>query len=70
MTDLDLTYAAWRVSSRSNGQGGQCVEVGFAVEADVVGVRDSKDRRGEVLAVPGPAWSAFVAALRSGALHG
>ena len=70
MTDLYLTYAAWRVSSRSNGQGGQCVEVGFAVEADVVGVRDSKDRGSGLLAVPGPAWSAFLASVRSGALAG
>ncbi|MEU5780725.1 DUF397 domain-containing protein [Micromonospora lupini] len=47
----------WRTSTRSGGEG-NCVEVaGFA---DVVGVRDSKDRQGPTLTFTESAWSAFV----------
>ncbi|WP_461144861.1 DUF397 domain-containing protein [Salinifilum aidingensis] len=41
MAELDaVSSAVWRESSRSNGGGAQCVEVGFASGAR--GVRDSK----------------------------
>ena len=53
----------WRKSSRSKQQG-DCVEVGFA--PDAVGVRDSKDRAGGVLAFGPGQWDAFTAALRAG----
>ena len=69
MPESDLSYVAWRKAARSNPNG-ECVEVGFAVEADVVGVRDSKDRGSGLLAGPGPAWSAVMASVRSGALAG
>ncbi|MDA3648595.1 DUF397 domain-containing protein [Saccharopolyspora indica] len=52
---------AWQKSSRSAGQG-NCVEV--ALEPAVVGVRDSKDRDGAVLAFPRRQWAAFVSGLR------
>ncbi|MBO4206116.1 DUF397 domain-containing protein [Micromonospora echinofusca] len=53
----------WRKSSRSGGDG-DCVEVaGFA---EVVGVRDSKDRQGPVLTFAPGAWAGFVAATRAG----
>ncbi|RRO12928.1 DUF397 domain-containing protein [Saccharopolyspora rhizosphaerae] len=51
----------WRKSSRSAIEG-NCVEV--AVAPEVVGVRDSKDRDGEVLVFPKHQWTDFVAALR------
>lgn len=61
---VDLTQAAWRTSSRSTGQGGQCVEVATNLEA-VVAVRDSKDRAGGTILVAPAAWAAFAAAVAS-----
>lgn len=63
----DLVGAVWRTSSRSNDQG-LCVEVAdnLAASAGVVGVRDSKDQAGPVLAVSPPGWTAFVDAIRAG----
>ncbi|QGN47371.1 DUF397 domain-containing protein [Micromonospora sp. WMMC415] len=57
---MDLTGARWRKSSRSNGQGGNCVEVADNLPG-LVAVRDSKDRGGPVLAFGPDAWRAFVA---------
>lgn len=56
----------WRTSSRSSSQGGQCVEV--AETESTWYVRDSKDRRGPVLAVTDRAWSVFTDTLRTGRL--
>jgi hypothetical protein len=47
----------WRKSSRSNGAGGECVEV--AVTTDGVGVRDSKNAAGPVLVVGPSGWDAL-----------
>ncbi|MGW4466971.1 DUF397 domain-containing protein [Micromonospora sp. NPDC004704] len=55
----DLTGAIWRKSSRSNGAGGECVEVADNVSGHVL-VRDTKDRDGGTLAFGPAAWSAFV----------
>ncbi|GGM21166.1 MULTISPECIES: DUF397 domain-containing protein [Micromonospora] len=60
MTIPGLSEASWRKSTRS-GSDTDCVEV--AETAHVVGVRDSKDRSGPVLAFDRLAWSAFVAGL-------
>jgi hypothetical protein len=56
----DLTGAVWRKSRRSSNGGNSCVEVADNL-AGVVGVRDSKDRRGPVLTFGPAAWRAFVA---------
>ncbi|MFJ5801863.1 DUF397 domain-containing protein [Streptomyces decoyicus] len=51
--------SAWFKSSYSGGGGGECVEV--AAAAEVVHVRDSKNRReGPVLTVGREAWAGFV----------
>ncbi|MFY1669736.1 DUF397 domain-containing protein [Plantactinospora sp. WMMB334] len=50
----------WRTSARSNGQGGNCVEVADNLPGRVL-VRDSKDRQGPALAFGPAAWRAFVA---------
>lgn len=52
---------AWRKSSYS-GSTGQCVEV--AAGSAVVGVRDSKNSTGPVLAFPAGGWARFLADLR------
>ena len=59
---MDLTGARWRKSTRSNGGGGNCVEVADNLP-DVVAVRDSKDPAGPALAFAPAAWRAFVARL-------
>ena len=51
----------WRKSSYSDGNGGQCVEVG---RDQAVLVRDTADRDGTTLTVPAGAWKAFTASLR------
>ncbi|MCW3838951.1 DUF397 domain-containing protein [Micromonospora yasonensis] len=58
----DLTGAVWRKSSRSNN-GGNCVEVADNLPG-VVGLRDSKDPSGPVLAFSPNAWVAFVAGVK------
>ncbi|MEO3744224.1 DUF397 domain-containing protein [Plantactinospora sp. B5E13] len=59
----DLTGARWRKSSRSNGSGGQCVEVADNLTG-VVGVRDSKDPSGPALTFTPTAWRRFVTSVR------
>jgi hypothetical protein len=55
----DQTAAEWRKPSRSNGSGGECVEVADNLSG-VVLVRDTKDRDGGTLAFPPDRWQAFV----------
>ena len=57
---MDLTGARWRKSTRSNGSGGNCVEVADNLPG-VVAVRDTKDPGGPVLAFAPVAWRVFVA---------
>ncbi|MDG4788495.1 DUF397 domain-containing protein [Micromonospora sp. WMMD1102] len=59
---MELTGARWRRSSRSNGTGGNCVEVAGNLPG-VVGVRDSKDPAGPVLRFDPYAWRVFVGAV-------
>nr|MDT0662698.1 DUF397 domain-containing protein [Micromonospora sp. DSM 115978] len=56
----DFSGAVWRKSSRSNDQG-LCIEVADNLTG-VVGIRDSKDPGGPILAVSPRDWTAFVAA--------
>ena len=56
----DCVEVGWRTSSYSVGSG-NCVEV--APAPDRVLVRDSKDPDGPILAVPTPAWRAFLTTL-------
>jgi hypothetical protein len=57
---VELTGARWRTSTRS-GQNDQCVEVATGLAGDLVGVRDSKDRSGPVLAFDAYSWRVFLA---------
>ncbi|MFE3553082.1 DUF397 domain-containing protein [Streptomyces kronopolitis] len=66
---VDLSTAAWRKSSYSNGDGGDCVEVADDLPG-IVPVRDSKDPHGSALIFPVAAWSSFVSAVKDTALPG
>ncbi|MBW4702231.1 MULTISPECIES: DUF397 domain-containing protein [unclassified Micromonospora] len=56
---MDLTGAIWHKSTRSSGNGGDCVEVAANLPG-VVGVRDSKDEAGPVLSFAPAAWRSFL----------
>jgi hypothetical protein len=51
----------WRKSSYSDGNGGQCVEVGAD---DMILVRDTTNRDGATLSVPAAAWRRFTDTLK------
>lgn len=63
VTTVDFSQATWRKSSRS-GNGGNCVEV--AMVGDGVGVRDSKQPGGAVLAFAAAPWRAFILGVKNG----
>ncbi|MFF6994374.1 DUF397 domain-containing protein [Streptomyces sp. NPDC008313] len=67
MRSLDLTMAAWRKSSYSNQDGGECVEVSDDF-TPVVPVRDSKTAHGPVLTFAAENWASFVTAVKRGEL--
>ncbi|MFC5720059.1 DUF397 domain-containing protein [Streptomyces gamaensis] len=73
-TPSELRTRTWRKSSYSAGGGGNCLEVadhipGTAPAPTTVPVRDSKRTpHGPVLIPRAPAWTAFVTAIRTGAL--
>ncbi|RZT83049.1 uncharacterized protein DUF397 [Micromonospora violae] len=60
---VDLTGASWRKSTRSAGNGGECVEVAGNLPG-VVAVRDSKDPHGPALTFTPAAWASFVRGTR------
>ncbi|MFG2591918.1 DUF397 domain-containing protein [Streptomyces sp. NBC_01166] len=66
-TTPDLSTAAWRKASYSNGDGGECVEIADGFPG-VVPVRDSKAPDGPALAFGAARWAQFVEALRAGSL--
>jgi len=55
----------WRKSTRSGGDGGQCVEV--RRHDGAIEVRDSKDQHGPVLAFSPEAWRDFLRCVRQDA---
>lgn len=64
---MDLSAAIWQKSSRSGGNGGQCVEVTVNLPG-VVAVRDSKRPESAVLTTSGDEWRAFLHGVRAGGL--
>jgi Domain of unknown function (DUF397) len=62
---MDLTGAIWRKSQRSNGSGGNCVEVATLADGDRA-VRDSKDPAGPALVFTTAVWAAFTAGVCTG----
>jgi Domain of unknown function (DUF397) len=62
---VDLSGAVWHKSSRSGGNGGDCVEVALNLPR-VVAVRDSKSRNGAKLIFERDEWRTFVAGVRAG----
>jgi hypothetical protein len=63
---VDYSGAPWRKSTRSGGQGGQCVEVADLGHA--VGVRDSKNPAGAELAFTRRQVADLAARVKSGKL--
>jgi hypothetical protein len=61
----DFSQAVWRKSSRSGGNGGNCVEVATNLPG-VVAVRDSKNRSGPVLSFTPTEWQAFLGGVKDG----
>jgi len=62
---VDLSDAVWRKSSRSGGNGGQCVEVAGNLSG-VVAVRDSKNPDGPKLLFTPTQWKTFVGGVKTG----
>jgi hypothetical protein len=60
---MDVTGVAWRKSSYSGDNGGDCIEVGTPGPA--VAVRDSKHPDGPKLAFAAATWKAFTAQLKA-----
>lgn len=58
--------AMWRRSSRSTGNGNNCVELARLPEG--IGVRDSKDVAGGALLLPRSAWRAIAESVKAGEL--
>ncbi|MEU4553674.1 DUF397 domain-containing protein [Micromonospora violae] len=63
---MDMTGARWRKSTKSGGNGGDCVEVADNLPG-VVLVRDTKDRDGGTLTFSPQSWRVFVAMARDAA---
>jgi hypothetical protein len=56
---------AWKKSSRSTPQGGNCVEVRRA-EDENIQVRDSKNPNGPILSFSSADWDAFIDGTKAG----
>ncbi|WP_083983515.1 DUF397 domain-containing protein [Actinomadura hibisca] len=67
MSAPELTTAVWRKSSRSNGAGGECVEV--ANVRPGIAIRDSKHPSGPSLSLDPQAWDALIHRIKAGSHH-
>ena len=63
MTAREGAMPTWFKSSRSAGNGA-CVEVAFM--STYIGIRDSKNKTGQAIAVDRQAWNEFIQAVRAG----
>jgi Domain of unknown function (DUF397) len=61
----DLSGAVWHTSSRSGGNGGDCVEVAVNLPG-LVALRDSKNRDDAALVFGRDDWRAFIEGIRAG----
>ncbi|RJQ82578.1 DUF397 domain-containing protein [Pseudonocardiaceae bacterium YIM PH 21723] len=64
---MRLTDAVWRKSSYSGSDGGQCIEL--AIDDAIVGVRDSKNPGGGILAVGKGPFVSLLNTLKAGVLR-
>lgn len=62
---VDLSQAAWRKSSHSGGNGGNCVEVAGNLPG-IIAVRDSKNPNGPALVFTPGEWRAFLGGVKLG----
>ncbi|MFB7359464.1 DUF397 domain-containing protein [Streptomyces gardneri] len=69
LTATDLPGAAWRKSSYSGNNEGQCVEAAdVRASHDGIAIRDSKNPAGPTLLLPAAAFSTFITAAATGEL--
>lgn len=68
-TSASTLPIAWRKSSYSGDNGGDCVEVASGLP-HLTPVRDSKDPHGPTLLFPATAFTAFLDAIKTGELPG
>jgi hypothetical protein len=61
---MDLSPASWRKASKSNSNGGNCVEVARDLPG-IVAVRDSKDPDGPKLTFLPTDWRGFTLAIKA-----
>ncbi|MFE0726684.1 DUF397 domain-containing protein [Streptomyces antibioticus] len=63
---MDDSDRAWRRSSYSNQEGGNCVEVAADLHAEtIVPVRDSKMPQGPALRFEAASWALFITELKA-----
>ncbi|GIE89299.1 DUF397 domain-containing protein [Actinoplanes regularis] len=62
---VDLSGAVWHKSTRSGGNGGDCVEVAANLPG-IVALRDTKDPDGATLIFTHAEWRAFLEGVRAG----
>ncbi|MGH3222522.1 MAG: DUF397 domain-containing protein [Streptosporangiaceae bacterium] len=68
---MDLTGAAWRTSSYSGGNGGQCVQVATIPgphdrQDPICTIRDSKNTSGPALGFGRGPWQQFTTEVKAG----